>query len=71
MVVIFEVPTEDTGMRQERTAVPLRWIVQAPHCPMPHPNFVPTSCRLSRKNQSSGVSAATSTLRILPLILRE
>jgi aryl-alcohol dehydrogenase-like predicted oxidoreductase len=62
------VPIEDTVSRQARVALPFRWMVQAPQEPTPQPNLVPSSLRLSRKTQSSGVSDATSTFRSLPLM---
>src|SRR5687767_13519607 len=44
-------------------------MVQAPHCPTPQPNLVPTKSRLSRSTQSIGVSGATSTVRDWPFTL--
>src|SRR5579864_780942 len=41
IVVIFFVPTDETGVWHERTASPSRCTVHAPHRPMPHPYFVP------------------------------
>src|SRR5207244_7717755 len=59
-----------TGITHDRTAVPSRCTVQAPHCAMPHPNFVPVRPRLSRSTHRSGVSGATSTDWRLPLTVR-
>ena len=59
-----------TGTPQERIATPSIWTVQAPHCAMPQPYLVPVSPTFSRIAQSSGVSASTSTLIVLPLIVR-
>src|SRR6266699_1730296 len=70
MVVIFLPATVDTGVTQERVAAPSTCTVQAPHWAMPQPNLVPVIHRLSRRTQSSGVSAGTSTRRVLPLIVR-
>src|SRR5688572_19429693 len=69
MVVIFASPTEETGVTQERTGLPLMCTVQAPHRPMPQPNLAPFSSSSSRSTQSSGVSASTSTVRCSPLTL--
>jgi hypothetical protein len=41
--------------------------VQAPHCAMPHPNFVPISPSVSRSAQSRGVSESTSISWACPL----
>src|SRR6266540_2107757 len=71
IVVTGRVPTAETGSTHERTASPPRWTVQAPHCAIPHPNLVPVIPRLSRRTQSSGVLAATSTVRRRPLTRRE
>ena len=61
MVVTVLPAALETGRTQERTAAPLRCTVQAPHCAMPQPNFVPFRSRTSRSTQSSGMSAGTST----------
>src|SRR3981189_2330363 len=70
MVVIFLPTASLTEVWQDRTASPLRWTVQAPHRPAPHPNFVPVICNCSRMTQSSGVSLAASTDIFRPLIFR-
>ena len=59
-----------TCMAQERVATPSIWTVQAPHCAMPHPYFVPVSPTFSRMAHSRGVSGSTSTLTSFPLMLR-
>src|SRR5437899_2392759 len=59
-----------TVMPQERIATPSMWTVQDPHCAMPHPYLVPVNPTFSRIAQRSGVSFSTSTLTVLPLILR-
>ena len=51
--------------------MPSTCTVQAPHCAMPQPNFVPVSPSVSRMTQRSGVSGATSTLRSSPLRVKE
>src|SRR3954451_17741328 len=53
----------------ERTHLPSRGTVQAPHRPDPHPNLVPMSFRCSRTTHSSGVSGSASTLTALLLIV--
>src|SRR6266404_2318559 len=57
------------GVRQLRTASPLRWTVQAPHRPIPQPYLVPVSSRVSRNTQSSGISGLTFMIRSFPLTL--
>jgi hypothetical protein len=42
------------------------WMVQAPHCAMPHPYFVPVSRKWSRMTQSNGVEGSTSRFTFLP-----
>ncbi len=63
MVVIAAPSTDATGIVHERSALPLTCTVQAPHCAMPHPNFVPVSPSVSRIAQSKGVSGSTSKER--------
>src|SRR5437899_7200832 len=70
MVVIFLPAASLTVIPQERIATPSTWTVQAPHCAMPHPYLVPVSPTFSRIAQRSGVSSSTSTLIVLPLMLR-
>ena len=60
MVVTCAPATLEARVMQERTGPPLRWTVHAPHCPMPQPNLVPVRLRVSRSNQSKGISALTS-----------
>ena len=50
-----------TGTRQDRVASPFRCTVQAPHCAMPQPNFVPVRPSSSRSTHKSGVSGSTSS----------
>ena len=52
----------DAGVEHERTALPSRCTVQAPHCERPQPNFVPVRPMTSRITHSKGMSAGTSTL---------
>src|ERR1700691_3282722 len=67
MVVIFLPATCETGVEQERVALPSTCTVHAPHNPAPQPYFVPVSSSVSRNTQSSGVSGATVTRFSLPL----
>src|SRR5215467_10995175 len=70
MVVIFFPAACETGARHERVSAPLTWTLQAPHSPAPQPNLVPVSSSVSRRTQSSGVSASTLTLFSVPLTFR-
>src|SRR5579872_2247130 len=67
MVVTLLPATCDTGVEQDRIALPSTCTVQAPQSPAPQPNFVPVSSSVSRKTQRRGVSGGTLTLRSLPL----
>ena len=67
MVVTVLPATLEMGRMHERTAAPLRCTVQAPHCAMPQPNFVPLRSSTSRSTHSSGMSAGTSTVAGFPL----
>src|SRR5947209_20490838 len=71
MVVTFFPATCDTGVEQERIGLPSTCTVQDPQRPAPQPNFVPVSCRVSRKTHSRGVSGGTLTFRSLPLTWNE
>src|SRR5882724_7661223 len=68
MVVICLPTASLTTTPQERIATPSMWTVQAPHCAMPQPYFVPVRPIFSRIAQSSGVSGSTSTSIDFPLI---
>src|SRR5580693_10264185 len=70
MVVTFLPATIATGVWHERTALPSRCTVQAPHMPAPQPYFVPVSLRCSRTTQSSGVSGPASTTAGLLLTVK-
>src|ERR1700716_2246145 len=70
MVVTARPCTAPTGSMQERTGLPSTCTVQAPHCAMPQPNFVPVSPSMSRRTQSSGMSAGASKVFCSPLIVR-
>src|SRR5712691_465399 len=58
-----------TRIEQERCTVSLRCTEQAPHCAMPQPYLVPVRPNCSRSTHNSGVSASTSTSRLMPLML--
>src|ERR1700681_1773767 len=70
MVVIARSPIEPTGKTQDRTALPSTCTVQAPHCAIPQPNFVPVSPKTSRRTHSKGMLAGASTFFSSPLIRR-
>ena len=44
------------------------WTVQAPHCAIPHPNFVPVKLRMSRRTHRKGISGGASKDLSRPLI---
>src|SRR5262249_20706037 len=70
-IVVMRLPTAaETGVMQERVGCPLIWIVQAPHRPIPQPNFVPVMFNTSRSVHSSVMSGGTSSLRGLLLMVR-
>src|SRR5213596_3548837 len=69
MVVIAPPAAAATVVWHERTALPRRCTVHAPHWPRPQPNLVPRRSSTSRSTQSSGMSAGTSTVKDLPLTL--
>src|SRR5207253_798429 len=53
---------------QDFTALPSRWIVQAPHWDVSQPTFVPVRPRWSRISSASSVRGSTCTSRRTPLI---
>src|SRR6185437_1277755 len=65
-VVIWPLPTAETGMTQERIALPSSTTVHAPHCASPHPNFGPYSPRPSRSAYRSMLSGSAETLQSWP-----
>src|SRR5437899_1875390 len=67
MVMIDLPSTSETGIAQERTALPSTWTVQAPHDAMPQPNLVPVIFRCSRKTHNNGVLPSTATSLRWPL----
>jgi len=58
MVTTFAPSMLPIGTEQDRIAVPSICTVQAPHCAMPQPNFVPVKPITSRNTQRSGVSGS-------------
>src|SRR5882672_6425608 len=70
-MVVTRLPTAiDTGSTHERTALPSRCTVHAPHCAAPQPNLVPVNPRFSRNTHNSGVVSSTSIATLAPLISR-
>src|SRR2546429_7788905 len=70
MVVIRLLATALTGVTHERIGCPSRCTVHAPHSAMPQPNLVPVKPTTSRSTHRIGISAGTSTVWSLPLMLR-
>src|SRR5437879_13883202 len=71
MVVTSFPAARDTAATQDRTASPSICTVQAPHCAMPQPYFVPVRPIVSRSTHNSGVRGSTSAWYGLPLTLRD
>jgi hypothetical protein len=67
MVTTFAPSRAPIGTEQDRMAVPSICTVQAPHCAIPQPNFVPVKPITSRNTQRSGVSGSMSICRDDPL----
>ena len=67
MVVISAPPACAARMLQDLTERPFMTTVQAPHCAVSQPTWVPVSCRLPRKACTSRVLGATSNDTALPL----
>src|ERR1700724_4026598 len=70
MVVICLPSASLASTEHDRVATPSTRTVQAPHCAMPQPYLVPVRPAFSRIAHNSGVSASTSTSKVLPLIVR-
>src|SRR5208337_4543643 len=71
-IVVTSAPaTKLTGVMQERVGRPPTCTVQAPHMPMPQPNFVPVRPITSRMTHNRGVSSSASTVTARPLIRNE
>src|SRR5438045_746539 len=69
MVTTRRRPTAEIGVKHARAGFPSRWIVQAPHKPIPHPYFVPVNPKVSRRIHSSGVFGSTSAESSRPLMV--
>src|SRR3989442_11320324 len=68
---VIRLPTATlTGVTQERTALPSRCTVHAPHSATPQPYLVPVRPTCSRIAHSSGVPGSTLTSLVLPLIVK-
>src|ERR1043166_6011277 len=61
MVTTLAPSAAETGVEQERTALPLRCTVHAPQKPAPQPYFVPVRPTWSRMTHRSGVFGSAST----------
>src|SRR5206468_11207433 len=67
MVVVCLPSASPTGSEHERTASPFTCTVQAPHCAMPQPYFVPVRPTCSRNTHNKGGAGPTSTPWAFPL----
>src|SRR5437879_11107262 len=61
-IVVTGAFTAEIWVWQALRACPPIWTVQAPHCPIPHPNFVPFMLTTSLSTQRRGMSGGTSTV---------
>jgi hypothetical protein len=59
------------SMLQLFIALPSTSTVQAPHCAVSQPTWVPVSCRLLRRNSTRRVLASTSAATGLPFTVSE
>src|SRR6202035_5846754 len=60
MVVTRLPATSLIGVTQLRIALPSTCTVQAPHRPIPQPNFAPVSSRRSRRYHRTGIAGSPS-----------
>src|ERR1700716_1551297 len=67
MVVTLRPATVDSGVTQERMALPSRWTVHAPQSAIPQPNLVPGRPAISRTAHSRGILGSASKVVDLPL----
>src|ERR1700741_2359571 len=67
MVTTLAPSSAPIGTEQDRIGAPLICTVQAPHCAIPQPNFVPVNPITSRKTQRSGGSGSMLICRGAPL----
>src|SRR3974390_3081395 len=70
MVVTALLATCDTWVWHENARLPSMCTMQAPHRPVPQPNFVPVSLSSSRITHNSGVLGGASECAALPLTLK-
>jgi hypothetical protein len=66
MVTISEPEAWAASIEQDFTALPSRWITQAPHCEVSQPTWVPVIPRFSRRKCTSNVRSSTSPLTLRP-----
>src|SRR5581483_7479573 len=71
MVVTRAPATAESVVTHERTALPFTCTVQAPHCAIPQPYFVPVSFSSSRITQRSEVLPSALAATIFPLRVNE
>src|SRR4029077_2182998 len=70
MVVTDLLATLDTGVMQERWALPSIKTVHAPHWPSPQPYLLPVRSSCSRSTESKVSFGSASTRTVWPLIRR-
>src|ERR1051326_300363 len=68
-IVVTGAFTVEIWVWQALLACPPMCTVQAPHCPMPHPNFDPFMLRTSLNTQRRGMSGGTSTVLVCPFTI--
>src|ERR1700704_3002397 len=71
MVVTLRPATVESGVMQERMALPSKWTVQAPHSAIPQPNLVPVRPANSRTAHNRGMLGSASNVVGLPLSTNE
>ena len=71
VVTIFSVAaTVEAGRTQERVGTPSMCTVQAPHCAMPQPYFVPCKPATSRSAHRRGMSGSALSVMALPFSVK-
>src|SRR5260370_33765666 len=71
MVVTLRAATVDSGVTQERIALPSRWTVHAPQSAIPQPNLVPGRPATSRTAHSRGMLGSASSVVDLPFSVND
>src|SRR5215472_3327041 len=71
MVVMSRPAACEMLVMHDRVSAPFMCTLHAPQIPAPQPYLVPVSSRESRRTQSRGVSAATSTVFETPFTRSE